>query len=236
MTAWARRCAVPVANLCAWNRAFAHPTRLRADRGLQRLQLLELECELVALPILRGVGDILLGVLDLAGQLGMIEIVERHGLVGKHGQSLRIDLGKAAVDHDLELPALTKKRQDAWPHRGHKRRMAGEHAEVALRARHVDLIDVAREQKLLGRDEIEVESCHWDSVRPARVNGEWRVADYRSTIPARFSFFAIRRSLFALFTPPPPPASCPSRSPPRWCRPCRRRPPAGDRICLRPAP
>src|SRR5579871_47388 len=31
-------------------------------------------------------------------------------------------------------------------------------------------------------------------------------------------------------------ASCPSRPPPRWCRPCRRRPPAGDRICPRPGP
>ena len=38
--------------------------------------------------------------------------------------------------------------------------MAGEHAEIALRARDVDLIDLAGEQELFGRDEIEVEGGH----------------------------------------------------------------------------
>ena len=44
--------------------------------------------------------------------------------------------------------------------RGHRRRMAGEHAEIALGPRHVDLIDFAGEEKLFGRDEIEVEGRH----------------------------------------------------------------------------
>ena len=38
--------------------------------------------------------------------------------------------------------------------------MSGEHAEIALGARHVDLIDFAGEEELLGRDEIEVEGGH----------------------------------------------------------------------------
>ena len=38
--------------------------------------------------------------------------------------------------------------------------MAGEHAEVALGAGHVDLLDVAGEQKLFRRDEIELEGGH----------------------------------------------------------------------------
>ena len=38
--------------------------------------------------------------------------------------------------------------------------MAGEHAEVALRARYVDLLNVAGEQQFLGRDEIEMEGGH----------------------------------------------------------------------------
>src|SRR5262245_1445337 len=133
---------------------------LGAQRRLQRLQLLELVSELVALPILLGVGDILLGALDLAVQLGTIEIIERHRHVGEHGQSLRIDLGKAAVDHELERSILTIERQDARPTQSDERRVAGEHAEVAFGTRHVDLLDVAGEQELLGRDKIEVEGGH----------------------------------------------------------------------------
>ncbi len=37
-------------------------------------------------------------------------------------------------------------------------------------------------------------------------------------------------------TPLRPRASCPSRRLLRWCRPCRRRPPAGDRTCRRTRP
>ena len=43
--------------------------------------------------------------------------------------------------------------------------MAGEHAEVALGAGHVDLIDLAGEQQLFRRDEIEVEGGHVAQVR-----------------------------------------------------------------------
>src|SRR4051812_48260472 len=37
-------------------------------------------------------------------------------------------------------------------------------------------------------------------------------------------------------TPPRPPAAAPFRPPPRWSRPCRRRPPAGGRTGPRPDP
>ncbi len=40
--------------------------------------------------------------------------------------------------------------------------MAGQHAEIALGARRVYLIDFAREQELFRRDQIEVESSHVD--------------------------------------------------------------------------
>ena len=65
--------------------------------------------------------------------------------------------------------------QDARPDRGHDRRMSGEHAEIALDAGNVDLIDLAGEGELFGRDEIEVEGGHgmlylrFESV-------EWRIA------------------------------------------------------------
>ena len=45
--------------------------------------------------------------------------------------------------------------------------MAGEHAEIALDAGDVDLIDLAGEGELFGRDEIEVEGGHVDTLRIA---------------------------------------------------------------------
>src|SRR6185369_11271041 len=105
------------------------------------------------------------------------------------------------------------------------------HAEVALGPRHVDLIDLAGEQELFGRDEIELEGGH---VLQRMVSGEWRMERRRSLM----HLFATPYSPFATrqLTPLPPRASCPSRPPLRWCRPCRRRLRGGGRICLRPAP
>ncbi len=50
--------------------------------------------------------------------------------------------------------------QDARTHRGHDRRVPGEHAEVALGAGNVDLIDFAGEGQLFRRDKIEVKRGH----------------------------------------------------------------------------
>ena len=95
-------------------------------------------------------------------------------------------------------------RHDAGTQQRDQRRMAGQHAEVAFGAGHIDLIDLAGERDLLRRHEFEVERGH--AVIPDAV------------------------------TPLPPRASCPSRPPLRWCRPCRRPPPADGRTCLRPGP
>ena len=53
------------------------------ERGLQRLQAIELVGELVALPAVRLVGHVFLGVLDHASELGDVELVHRHGEVGE---------------------------------------------------------------------------------------------------------------------------------------------------------
>ena len=55
-------------------------------------------------------------------------------------------------------------RQDARPDRGHDRRMSGQHAEIALDPGDIDLIDLAGEGELFGRDEIEVKGGHILSV------------------------------------------------------------------------
>ena len=106
----------------------------------------------------------------------------------------------------LRLAAAGIDRDDARPQRRHHRRMAGQHAEIALGARNVDLVDIAGE----------------DELSPAR-----RV---------RSGSVAIIYCLCSRFTPLPPRASCPSRPPPRWCRPCRRPPPAGGRTRRRTRP
>ena len=49
--------------------------------------------------------------------------------------------------------------------------MSGEHAEIAFHAGNVNLIDLAGEGELFGRDEIEVKGSHGE---PA--NSEWRMA------------------------------------------------------------
>src|SRR5712691_3084074 len=128
--------------------------------GLQRLQLLKAAGELVALPAVLGVGHVFLGVLDLACEQAAVEILERNGHVREHGEASRIDLREAAVDDDLELATLAINRQDSRPQRRDQRGMPGEHAEVALGAWHVDLVDLVGEQKLLGRNKIEMEGGH----------------------------------------------------------------------------
>ena len=51
-------------------------------------------------------------------------------------------------------------RKNSRTDRRHHRRMAGEHAEIALDAGNVNLIDFSGEADFFGRDEIEVEGGH----------------------------------------------------------------------------
>jgi len=71
---------------------------------------------------------------------------------------------------DLQIAAVAIDHDDSGPQRRHQRGMAGEDAEIALGAGQVDLADIAGEQELLGRHEIEMEICHGLIGRMA--NGE----------------------------------------------------------------
>src|SRR5262249_39621885 len=128
---------------------------LMPERGLQRLQAIKLLGELVAVPAVLLVGYVFLGVLDHAGERRDIELVHRHSEVGDHGQAFRPAPGEPAVDHDPLRVAFAINDQNSRPQRGYERSMSRQHAEVAFRARHVDLTDLAGEQDLLRRDEIE---------------------------------------------------------------------------------
>ena len=90
-----------------------------------------------------------------------VELLDRVGEIGEHRElAVGGDFREAAEhDHALRL-SVDGDRHDAGPQRRDERRMSGEHAEIALGARHVDLIDFAGEEELLGRDEIEVEGGH----------------------------------------------------------------------------
>src|SRR5262249_8649584 len=99
-------------------------------------------------------------------------------------------LGETAEHDDLLLLTAGDDGQDARPHRGHDRRMTRQHAEIALEAGNVDLVDLAGECELFGRDEIEVEGGHSE---PA--NSEWRIA--RGEEAEQRKLFATPHSPFA---------------------------------------
>ena len=61
----------------------------------------------------------------------------------------------AAEHHDLLLTGARGHGEDARPDRRHHRRVAGEYAEITLDAGNVDLIDLAGEGDLFGRNQIE---------------------------------------------------------------------------------
>jgi hypothetical protein len=47
--------------------------------------------------------------------------------------------------------------------------MTGQHTEIAFRTRHVDLVDLTGQEKLLGRDEIELECGHMKHLLRSRT-------------------------------------------------------------------
>src|SRR4029077_8232335 len=170
-------------------------------------------------------GHVFLGILDVGGERHGIEALERHGVVGEHGEAAGADLGDAAANDDRLARAAAKDGEDPRPQRRHQWRMAGENAHVALGAGQVDLIHVAGEQHALRGDEIEVKCGHWVCPEPdLDANSEWGPP----SVPIRH--FTIRP------VTPPRRVSCYARRPARWCRPYKRPPRAGGRICPRTAP
>ena len=109
-----------------------------------------------------------LGLLDAALQFTdagrnhrAVDILDRLGHVGEHGEPLRRHFGKAAEHDDFLRAARAVHGQNTRPQRGDERRVVGQHAEIALGAGHVHLLDVAGEQQLFRRDQIEMESRHY---------------------------------------------------------------------------
>src|SRR6185437_3288854 len=79
----------------------------------------------------------------------------------------------------------------AFPQRGHERRVAEEHAEVALGARRVDLVDLAREQLALRRDQREVQlGGHYASaaMRSALATTSSMPPTSRKALSGRWSY------------------------------------------------
>ena len=103
-----------------------------------------------------------------------IQILQRGRHIGEDREAFFGDLSEAAEYDDLLLRPAGGHGEDFRLDRSYHRRMTGEHAEIALDAGHVDLVDFAGEGELLGRDEIEVEGGH---VKPA--NGGKRIASGR---------------------------------------------------------
>ena len=66
------------------------------------------------------------------------------GVFGEDGEAVRSDVGEAALDLEADQHRPSWTVTEAFLERGHERRMPGQDAEVALRPRRIDLIDVAR--------------------------------------------------------------------------------------------
>src|SRR2546421_2603142 len=105
--------------------------------------------------------DLLLLRRNALGEYTAVEVLDRVGKIGEHRQlSVRRNLREAAEHDHALLIAVDEHRHDPGAQRRHGRRVSGKHAEIAFRSGYIDLIDFAGEQKLFGRDEIEVESAH----------------------------------------------------------------------------
>src|SRR5258708_15441800 len=120
-------------------------------------------------------GELGLHVGDLVGEFGAIELLERGGDVGQHREALVGHFGKPAEHDDLLTRAARRDGEDSWPDRGHDRRMSGEHAEIALDAGDVNLIDFAGEGEFFRGDEIEVEGGHGATLSAVTRGHDQRV-------------------------------------------------------------
>jgi hypothetical protein len=137
--------------------------RRRAEFVLDALEVIE--------PLDRAIefGAVLLGELGFhlgnrVGEFRAIEFLDRGGDIGEHRKAFLRHFGETAEHNELLMRAARGHREDSRPDRGDDRRMAGEHAEIALDARDVNLIDFAGEGEFFRGDEIEMEGSHGRSV------------------------------------------------------------------------
>ena len=99
------------------------------------------------------------------GHLAVFGYLPGKAQLGAVGHQPPPQIGGDTAGHDDFLARPTDEhRDDARADRRDNRRVAGEHAEITFHAGNVDLIDLAGEGKLFGRDEIEVEGGHGPPV------------------------------------------------------------------------
>ena len=82
-------------------------------------------------------------VLDMRRDHRLVDVFHRRRDVGQNGQALGRDLDKAAEHDDALRSAAGMHGENARPQQRDERGMAGEHAEIALASRHIDLLDFA---------------------------------------------------------------------------------------------
>lgn len=147
--------------------------RRRAEFVLDALEVIE--------PLDRAIefGAFLLGELGFhlgnrVGELRAIEFLDRGGDIGEHRKAFLRHFGETAEHNELLMRAARGHREDSRPDRGDDRRMAGEHAEIALDAGDVNLIDFAGEGEFFRGDEIEMEGSRGRSVFPMSAAGSTR--------------------------------------------------------------
>ena len=131
--------------------------RLEIERGLHLPQFAFQDARASASSDCSGlgrIGDVLFGVLDGLSQHCGIELCKVDGGLGKHGEagSTHPRTGSSAPNKVASLlAAIGEDLQQPGPQAGQDRRMMGEHGEVALRARHDNLLDIGRDEQTLRR-------------------------------------------------------------------------------------
>ena len=98
----------------------------------------------------------------LSANAALSSLVHRLCDVGQHGKAVFGHFGKSAEHDDFFVAAAAGHGENSRPDRRHHRGVAREHAEIALDAGDINLVDFAGEGELFRRDEIEVEGGHGD--------------------------------------------------------------------------
>ena len=154
------------------------------------------------------------------------------GDVGEHGQALLRDFGETAEHDDLLMRAAsgdgqnsrTDRRHDA----AHGRQARRNHPR--RRERRPDRLRRRRRAFQARRDR----NGKWPWYLEFSVVTRGLTQRVHRVKSVAYRWIAgSRPAMTQLLTPLRPRASCPSRRPLRWCRPCRRPLPADDRTCLR---
>ena len=128
-----------------------------------------------------------LGVFALGARGLGVDLFGELGEVGEDGDAVGVDLDEAARDEQAARRRALRVGEDAGLERRDERGVAGQDAQLAVRARHGHRVHLLREKPPLRRDDIELES-HKESGEVGAQNAELRAGERRRAFVLRSAF------------------------------------------------